>query len=266
MAANSSPPPLWPRRKATSGYRSGVWLPDGEWRDFFTGEAYAGGWTTVFGDLAAIPVFAKAGAIVPLGPMVGWGGVDNPTLLQMHLFAGADGYFELYEDDGDTIAYQSGSYALTPFTLTWNERELDFSIGPANGDLSVLPMQRTYEAVIHGVVEPAQIELTINGAAALAEVVRYDAETETLSVVLGAIAPTGACEVKLSNAGEALESRRDRRAEKVRTMLRSFKVDNQVKARIDAELPQLMAGEINLSRYALTGAQSEALAQVIGQR
>jgi alpha-glucosidase (family GH31 glycosyl hydrolase) len=61
--------------------RQRVWLPDGLWFDFFTGKQYAGGWQTVYGGWSTIPVFAKAGAIVPLGPLAGWGGVENPAEL-----------------------------------------------------------------------------------------------------------------------------------------------------------------------------------------
>ena len=101
--------------------RQTVWLPDGLWFDFFTGKQYTGGWHTVYGDWSDIPVFAKAGAIVPLGPQVGWGGVENPAELTLHIFAGADGQFVLYEDDGATTAYQQGHAAQTPFTLTWEQ-------------------------------------------------------------------------------------------------------------------------------------------------
>ena len=59
-----------------------------------------------YGRLQDIPLFAKAGAIVPLGPKVGWGGIDNPETVDLHCFAGADGEFTLYEDDGRALAYQ----------------------------------------------------------------------------------------------------------------------------------------------------------------
>jgi alpha-glucosidase (family GH31 glycosyl hydrolase) len=68
-----------PRHAETNLSRCTVWLPEGDWFDFNTGEHFAGGRTlTVYGGLDEIPVFARAGAIVPLGPRVGWGGVDAP--------------------------------------------------------------------------------------------------------------------------------------------------------------------------------------------
>lgn len=55
-------------------------VAEGEWFDFFSGRRYGGGWDR-YGGLADTPVFAKAGAIVPLAPRVGWGGVGNPKAL-----------------------------------------------------------------------------------------------------------------------------------------------------------------------------------------
>jgi alpha-glucosidase (family GH31 glycosyl hydrolase) len=125
-----------------------VWLPSGTWTNFFTGESFTGGkWIEVKAALEDIPVFAKAGAIVPLAPTVGWGGTENPSELHIHLFPGADNHFDLYEDDGETIDYQQGKYAITRFELKGDT----FTIHPAQGDLSVIPAQRTYQIHIHGV-------------------------------------------------------------------------------------------------------------------
>ena len=74
-------------------------------------------WRTVKAALEDIPVYAKAGAIVPLAPKVGWGGIENPKELDLYVFPGADNRFELYEDDGETTDYQRGKYAITAFTL-----------------------------------------------------------------------------------------------------------------------------------------------------
>lgn len=127
-----------------------VWLPYGTWFNFFTGESLAGGkWIEVQAALEDIPVFVKAGAIVPLAPKVGWGGVDNPTELHLHVFPGADNSFDLYEDDGETTDYQRGQYAITRFELKGDT----FTIHPTQGDLSVIPAQRTYHIHLNRSVE-----------------------------------------------------------------------------------------------------------------
>jgi alpha-glucosidase (family GH31 glycosyl hydrolase) len=245
--------------------RQPVWLPEGDWFNFFTGERVAGGWRVEYGDLSAIPVFAKAGAIVPLGPKVGWGGVANPDALIIHVFAGADNQFALYEDDGETTAYQAGRWAQTLFEQQWGAQRLSFSIAPATGDTALLPATRTYTLVLHGVVEPEQITLTINGQSAT-PAAQYDAQAETLTIAAGALAPVDALQLAVSTSADMLLAGRDHRAETVRAMLRSFRLDSRFKDEIDHDLPQLLDGEIALLRYDLSDAQRSALAQVLGAK
>jgi len=245
--------------------RQPVWLPEGDWFNFFTGQRFTGGWQVVYGDLSAIPVFAKAGAIVPLGPNVGWGGVANPDTLIVHVFAGADKRFALYEDDGETTDYQRERFALTVFEQHWGENSLSFSIALATGDTTLLPARRTYQLVLHGIVEPEQTILTINGQTA-APTIEYDAQAETLMITVDALTPTDTLQLLASTSQPSLRATRDRRAEIVREMLRAFTLDTTTKADIDSDLPRLLNGEIALLRYALSDAQSSALAQVLGVR
>ena len=97
-----------PANNQTQLSRKQIWLPKGDWFNFFTGEFLSAGHQTIYGSLEDIPVFAKAGAIVPVAPLPAWGGIENPSHLRVHIFPGADNRFELYEDDGKTIrAYLS---------------------------------------------------------------------------------------------------------------------------------------------------------------
>jgi alpha-glucosidase (family GH31 glycosyl hydrolase) len=133
-----------------------VWFPAGTWTNFFTGEKFTGGgWHAIQAGLEDIPVFARAGAIVPLAPKPAWGGLANPAELDLHLFPGAENVFELYEDDGETTAYERGHYALTRFSFQGDQ----FTIHPAEGDLSLIPAQRTYHLHFPGVAEPTTLTL-----------------------------------------------------------------------------------------------------------
>ncbi|MGE5378823.1 MAG: TIM-barrel domain-containing protein [Bacteroidota bacterium] len=124
-----------------------VWLPPGDWYNFFTNEHLSGGgWHEITASLADIPVFARAGAIVPLSPRVGWGRIENPKELDLHIFPGADNTFDLYEDDGESTDYERGKYAVTRFSLQGRQ----FTIHPASGDRSVIPVERAYQIHIHG--------------------------------------------------------------------------------------------------------------------
>lgn len=131
-----------------------VWYPAGTWFNFFNGEQVIGGaWSDVTAELEDIPVYAKAGAIIPLAPKSTWGGIENPAELDIYIFPGADNAFDLYEDDGETTDYQQGKYAITKFELKGNV----FTIYPAQGDLSVSPAQRTYRIHLYGVNQKDQL-------------------------------------------------------------------------------------------------------------
>jgi alpha-glucosidase (family GH31 glycosyl hydrolase) len=162
-------PVLKPVDEETGLAAQRVWFPPGTWFNFFTGEKIMGGrWHTVRVGLEDIPVFAKAGAIVPLGPRLGWGGIENPTELDLYLFPGADNSFELYEDDGETTDYRNGKHAITKLTLEKNT----FTILPVTGDASLVPATRTYHIHLRGVDETASASLPG----------KYDPSTHTLSL------------------------------------------------------------------------------------
>ncbi|MCA0294509.1 MAG: glycoside hydrolase family 31 protein [Actinobacteria bacterium] len=119
-----------------------TWLPQGEWTDFFTGLRYSGGRTVqLHRPLDGYPVLARAGAIVPL-TMPGAYGTGNPEALEVHVFAGADGDFTLYEDDD----------AAQPRTVTTRityDRD-SITVEPAEGALDLVPATRDYRFVLHG--------------------------------------------------------------------------------------------------------------------
>lgn len=100
-----------------------AWLPNGLYHDLFTGILYHGGGTRrLFRPLERIPVLAKAGAIVPLMPPEEKNAI--PETLEILVFAGANGAFDLYEDDGETDRYASGEYLLSSLRLTGGEFSL----------------------------------------------------------------------------------------------------------------------------------------------
>ena len=86
-----------------------------------------------------------------LGKKVGWGGLNNPDALDVFVFPGADGAFELYEDDGDSNYYLDGKHATTRFKQTWNDKKLVLQILPAEGDVSQVPSRRGYDLHFRGI-------------------------------------------------------------------------------------------------------------------
>lgn len=215
--------------------RQQVWLPAGDWFDFFTGDPYSGDrWITVYGTLDESPVFAKAGAIVPLAPRRGWGGVNNPDTLEIHIFPQHQHRFVLYEDDGQTMAYQQGHFCLTSFAV----HASGFVIEPGQGDVSIVPLVRSYRLIFRQLTLPAEIHVTLNGIPH--EVSAHYAETErNLVVELTGIAPADRVDVNLS-PGVPARAVDDRRAVRCRQMLRTFRMDSESKRWIDQYLEEIL--------------------------
>ena len=109
-----------------------VYLPRGAWYDFWTGERVAGGReVTRPVDLATIPLYVRAGAVLPLDPVRQYTGepVEGPLTLWVH--PGADGRASLYEDDGSTFDYRSGDFMRV--AMEWNDRRRVLGVRLAAG-------------------------------------------------------------------------------------------------------------------------------------
>ncbi len=248
-----------PRDPGTGLSRQVVWLPDGDWYDFFTGESIPAGWRAVYGRLDETPVFAPAGAIVPLAPRTGWGGVDNPAELDVHVFAGADNRFTLYEDDGVSTAYQSGAICRTEIAQAWEPGRMAITIGAAAGDRSLIPARRRWRLHVHGVRGDASLTVDQPHRAA------YDPVAETWIVELDPLPVTASARLALSATDGELRARRDRTAERVREMLRAFRMLTPLKSVLIERLDDLRADPGALADYALhmTPSQQRALIETI---
>ncbi|MBI5960593.1 MAG: DUF5110 domain-containing protein, partial [Chloroflexi bacterium] len=212
----------------------------------------------IYGKLADIPLFAKAGAIVPLGPKVGWGGVNNPEELHIHVFAGADNTFTLYEDDGESTHYRDGQYCQTVFAQTWLGNRLEFTAAPPTGDTHLIPAERDLHLYIHGVKASAQLSAAVNGKKIAADTF-YDSETETFIVSGIQLGITSGLQIVLYSESD-LRFHRSRKRETLLHMLRFFKLHNGVRNRLAAELDILLNDPAYLAPYIITMTQSQARA------
>ena len=129
-----------------------AWLPEGEFFDFFTGQLYRGGRTMkLYRNLETIPVLVKAGGIVPMAKDFSTSHLHNPEELEVHVFNGADGTFDLYEDQG-------GEPVITRFRFTHGKTaELCAEVqGDASG---VIPENRRCHLVFRGMEQPTAVSL-----------------------------------------------------------------------------------------------------------
>ena len=132
--------------KATS--RS-VYFPEGIWYDFYTGEKIEGGRRiTVDAPYERMPLYVRAGSIIPMGPDMEWTEEVPSDEITLMVYPGADSSFTLYEDDGLTYGYEKGQYAIT--RIYWNDAAGKADIGPREGSYPGMPENRTYKVVVAG--------------------------------------------------------------------------------------------------------------------
>ncbi len=126
-----------------------VYLPAGtDWFEAESGRRLAGGnEVTVAAPRERLPLFVRAGAIVPLGRDVQWTGEDPQGPLTIHVFAGADGAFVLYEDQGEDMGYARGEFARIP--LGWDDERRTLTIGSRDGHFPGMAATRRIGVVVH---------------------------------------------------------------------------------------------------------------------
>jgi len=176
-----------PRIKGINLSAIDVWLPDGEYYDVFTDRHYRGGRKMrMYRPLDTLPLLAKSGAIIPMTDKIG--AVDaasNPDTLRIEIYPGADGAFTMYEDDGNSTAYEQGACAFTSMKLDWAARR--FSIASVEGDAALVPQTRAYTLRFHA-IDAATATVALDGKETDCTIV-YDAEQRLLTVQLDAVAP-----------------------------------------------------------------------------
>ncbi|HVS54607.1 MAG TPA: TIM-barrel domain-containing protein [Opitutaceae bacterium] len=155
-----------------------VYLPDtrGGWFDFWTGAQLAGGkQIDAPAPYDALPLHVRAGAIVPFGPDVQWTDEKPADPITLHIYAGADGAFTLYEDDGKTYGYERGEFARIP--LRWDDATRTLTIGARTGTFPGMLAERTFEVVLVSAAKPVGFSF----ASKPDRTVRYRGERLTLT-------------------------------------------------------------------------------------
>jgi alpha-D-xyloside xylohydrolase len=127
-----------------------VYLPRGTtWIDFWTGKSERGGQTLESrATLDRIPLYVRAGSIVPMGPKIQFTGENELAPIELRIYPGADGEFTMYEDAGDGYDYEQG--ASSTYSLRWNQRKKELSIGARQGEFPEMIRQRTFHVVVVG--------------------------------------------------------------------------------------------------------------------
>ena len=133
----------WRATKTATKY-----LPKGaNWYDFWTGKQYKGGQNvTLTTRFDQVPMFVRAGSILPLGPEMQYVGEKSWDNLEIRLYPGADGEFSLYEDEGDNYNYEQGYYSNIIFT--WTDRTRTLHISARQGGYKGMILERKFTLVL----------------------------------------------------------------------------------------------------------------------
>jgi len=200
--------------------RQTVWLPEGEWYDFFTGEYFEGNkFVGVYGDLSQVPIFAKGGAIIPLDSM------------KIIIFPGADNSFELYEDDGISQKYTKGDYVLTVISQKLIENSLEITIEPANGNLKLIPEFRDYTFNIKGIINPDRIQVTVNNEE-ISSKSDYDNCINTLNLNIEKVSANKRLKIRVESLENNLISKSYKVEKRIFKILKKMNIKDGIKEKI----------------------------------
>ena len=125
-----------------------VYLPKGtKWFDFWTGEVLNGGqMVTKEVPIDIIPLYVRAGSIVPFGPKVQYSTEKKWNNLEIRIYPGADGEFVLYEDENDNYNYEKGAYSTIKFT--WDDANRTLNIADREGTFPGMLKSRKFNIVV----------------------------------------------------------------------------------------------------------------------
>jgi len=135
-----------------------VYLPDCEgWIDFWTGEKFEGGKEIKApAPIDRMPLFIKAGSIVPMGPELQYATEKPADPIELRIYPGADAEFEIYEDENDNYNYEKGVYSIIP--VKWDDAGKELTIGNREGEFPGMLAERVFNIVIVGTGHGAGID------------------------------------------------------------------------------------------------------------
>ena len=140
-------------------YSRNVYLPKQTgWYDFYTGKYYVGGQTIVAdAPYEKIPVFLPEGAILPIGPEMEWSDQKKAELIDLYVYAGKDGEFTLYEDEGTNYNYEKGKFAT--IDIKYDDARKTMTFGARKGSFDGMLQKRRFNVVLVGTTHEQGIEL-----------------------------------------------------------------------------------------------------------
>lgn len=137
-----------------------VYFPEGQgWFDFYTGKYYAGGEKqSVEAPYEHIPLFVPEGSIIPFGPEIEYTSQKSDEPYTIIVYAGKDGSFKLYEDEGTNYNYEKGLFLTIP--MNYNEAEQTLTLGQCSGSFSGMPEKMLFRVIWVSKDEPLEFSFS----------------------------------------------------------------------------------------------------------
>lgn len=125
-----------------------VYLPKGsDWYDFWSGECFEGGYCIRSkATIDIMPLYIRAGSIVPMGPNIQHTGENLKAPIELRIFGGTDGYFDIYEDEGDNYNYEKGAYSL--IGIKWEDKKRRLTFEERFGSFIGMVQSRKFKIVL----------------------------------------------------------------------------------------------------------------------
>jgi len=156
-----------------------VYLPEGQWVDYWSGEKFDGKKNIlVLTPLAKLPIFIKAGAIIPMQPDMQYFGEKPVDPVTLDIYPSGNSSFKLYEDDGLSLKYQNDEFAQTEIKCSETSKSVVVDILPTAGKLKVA--DRNYTLLVHLDKKPESLtsgEIVLNNW-------NFDGEKKTLELTV----------------------------------------------------------------------------------
>jgi alpha-D-xyloside xylohydrolase len=155
-----------------------VYLPESKgWYDFWTGKEYNGGQEmTADAPIDKIPLFVKAGSVIPMGPFIQYSTEKPAGPIELRIYPGADASFTLYEDENDNYNYERGIYSTIEFK--WNDSTRTLTIGKRHGEFPGMLKEKTINIVVVSPDHGTGVEVTEK----VEKVVKYDGAEKTIEL------------------------------------------------------------------------------------
>ncbi len=136
----------------TAAFTDTIYLPKGDWIDYWTGEAFSGPkeMPINYPENCGGPLFVKSGAIIPMAPPMAYSDQNPLDTVILDIYPGnGENRFTLYEDDGESLAYENGAFAQTELIGRGERNRYELTVSPRQGEYLEMPPSRNYQLIFH---------------------------------------------------------------------------------------------------------------------